>query len=71
MKLGKLRQLTKHLPDDTEVVAFDGTETWELHDNFDTYPPVLNHSTLILFNMGQRVDQEFELDIREPFDRGN
>jgi hypothetical protein len=66
MDLKTFREKTKHLPDDTDIVVFDGVESFELHGSVHIYPPVLEHPHLVLLDMGGQVDLQFELDIREP-----
>jgi len=65
MNLKTFREITKNLPDTTEIAVCDGIDTFEVYDHPDIYPPVLEHEYLVVMDMGQRVDLQLELDIRE------
>jgi hypothetical protein len=65
MELGEFRKLTKNLPDNTEVTVCDGIDTFEVYNHFGLYPPTTDYTTLIMLDMGQIVELQFDLENRE------
>lgn len=68
MNLGEFRQLTKDLPDDTDVIGDAGDAEFSEFHTYQTeiLPPVgvLGHPHCVILHMGQPVWVELDLDAR-------
>lgn len=65
MNLGELRELTAHLPDDTDIVTHPGDATyWEFTD-VRLFAPVLEHPWCVIFDGGQEVTLSLDLHHRD------
>lgn len=64
MTLGQLRESTKHLPDDTQVLGDHGD--LEMHDLQIgmILPPVLDHPFVVTLRLGQVWNEELDIDAR-------
>jgi hypothetical protein len=64
MKLGEFRNLTRDLPDDTDILVNEGDLQFAEVDIDHILPPVLEHSNVILLGSGQVWNYELDLDAR-------
>jgi len=65
-----IMNILKDLPDNTEVTVCDGLDTFELFSTTASiYSTDLRHPTILVLDMGQQVDADFDLDKREPTQR--
>lgn len=64
MTLGEFRELTKDLPDDTDLLI--EPEPYEFHELSHkwTLPPVLEHSFALWLSYGQEVTEDLDMDAR-------
>lgn len=70
MTKAELLKLIKDLPGNSEITVCDGLDTFELHKTTaSVYPANLCHPTILVLDMGQQVDADFDLDKREPTKR--
>lgn len=70
MKLGRLRELTQNLPDNAEVVFWeDENATWyEANINQVVPATPIHPNPVLVLDLGQQVEMEFDLAVRTGID---